>query len=111
MKRAEKAERGSGLLTLLGKPLMGWFVMKMHGVRKSQKHIDVEEIASGEMTAVPIARRRTVPKVKSRLAKRSGTLVLWKRCDLLDNRLAVSTSNGATSALPMMPMIPHMVSI
>lgn len=47
-------------------------------------YIDVDEIASGKMIAVPEPNRRALPSRVN--AASSGTLVCWSRCDRLDNR-------------------------
>ncbi len=47
-------------------------------------YLDVDQIVSGTLSAIPRPMRRPLPNgIK---AKRSGTLVIWTRCDRLDNR-------------------------
>ncbi len=53
-------------------------------------YIDVDEIAEGVMAQVPPARRRATPEHLRRWVKKSGTLVMWSRCDRLDNRKAAT---------------------
>lgn len=52
-------------------------------------YLDVDEIASGEMTDVPSARRVDPPIETS---GRSGTIVVWSRCDRLDFRRVTTVS-------------------
>ncbi len=47
-------------------------------------YLDLDEIASGEMTEVPIPSR--VPRPSFVNGVKSGTAVTWMRCDRLDNR-------------------------
>ena len=47
-------------------------------------HLDVDEIANGSMRKVPAPRRTKLPFQDA--AGESGTVVLWTRCDRLDNR-------------------------
>jgi len=49
-------------------------------------HLDVDEIASGHLTEVPTPRPASLPDAFSPLSRDSETLVVWKRCDRLDNR-------------------------
>lgn len=46
-------------------------------------YLDVDEIAAGDVTEVPPPRRATPP---SDANGHRGTLVIWSRCDRLDNR-------------------------
>src|SRR6266436_1295157 len=46
-------------------------------------YLDVDEVASGAITVVPRPRRTALPIACN---SPSGTLVIWKRCDRLDNR-------------------------
>lgn len=47
-------------------------------------YLDVDEIAAGEKTEVPAPRRVDSPPPG--VSGKSGTLVVWSRCDRLDNR-------------------------
>jgi hypothetical protein len=47
-------------------------------------YLDVDEIAAGDVTEVPTPRRVTWPTDGA--SGRSGTIVVWTRCDRLDNR-------------------------
>jgi hypothetical protein len=47
-------------------------------------YLDVDEIASGAMTTVPAPRKSRLPFEIG--VGDSGTIVLWSRCDRLDNR-------------------------
>lgn len=51
-------------------------------------YLDIDEIHSGEMNEVPEAKRRKLPEISSGSAGKSGTLVLWSKCDRLDARKA-----------------------
>src|SRR5262249_45071924 len=47
-------------------------------------YLDVDQIVSGTLSAIPRPMRQSIPNtVKD---KRSGTLVIWTRCDRLDHR-------------------------
>lgn len=47
-------------------------------------HLDVDEIVSGEMREIPKPRQADLPDLP--ISSPSGTLVIWERCDRLDNR-------------------------
>lgn len=47
-------------------------------------HLDVDEIASGAISEVPVPKRVDAPPGAK--ASKSGTIVLWTNCDRLDNR-------------------------
>jgi hypothetical protein len=49
-------------------------------------HLDVDEIAAGGMSSVPAPRRRRRPPWPEGLRSRSGTVVIWRKCDRLDCR-------------------------
>ena len=49
-------------------------------------YLDVDEIVSGKLTKIPPPVVRAVPEVSATNMKKSGTLVLWSRCDRLSNR-------------------------
>jgi hypothetical protein len=49
-------------------------------------YLDVDEIAAGEMTEVPEPKLTEFPSWCPQLASKTGTLVVWQRCDRLDNR-------------------------
>lgn len=49
-------------------------------------YLDVDEIADGRMTQVPAICRRPLPNWTRSCARRSGTCVVWRRCDRLDCR-------------------------
>ncbi len=49
-------------------------------------HLDVDDIASGMVEEVPDVRRSSLPKWVQEYRGFSGTLVLWTKCDRLDNR-------------------------
>jgi hypothetical protein len=46
-------------------------------------YLDVDEIVSGRMRGIPVPQARSLPRWLSTVAGRSGTLVLWTRCDRL----------------------------
>lgn len=49
-------------------------------------HLDVDDIAAGRIEEIPTVRRSAVPTWAQEHRNYSGTLVLWSRCDRLDNR-------------------------
>lgn len=49
-------------------------------------HLDVDDIAGGELEEIPMVRRGPVPKWAQEYKGFSGTLVAWSKCDRLDNR-------------------------
>jgi hypothetical protein len=50
--------------------------------------LDVDDIAAGKMTAVPVPTLTSLPKWMSDRAEGTGTLIIWTKCDRLDNRRA-----------------------
>jgi hypothetical protein len=57
------------------------------GGRPLSTYLDVDEIANGEMTSIPAPKSERAPIwVKRPSKRRSGTVVVWERCDRLDNR-------------------------
>lgn len=55
-----------------------------NGVSPISSYLDVDQIVSGTLTAIPKPALRSLPDYAK--GKKSGTLVLWTRCDRLDNR-------------------------
>lgn len=49
-------------------------------------YIDVDEIAAGHMVDIPVVRRARLPDLAIKPSKKSGTLILWRKCDHLDNK-------------------------
>jgi hypothetical protein len=49
-------------------------------------HLDVDDIAHGQLDEIPTVRRSSLPKWAQEHRGFSGTLVVWTRCDRLDNR-------------------------
>jgi len=49
-------------------------------------YLDVDEIAAGHVTEVPPPRRAKPPAWPGTCSSRTGTLILWTRCDRLDHR-------------------------
>ena len=47
-------------------------------------YLDVDQIVSGTLSAIPRPMRQSLPNFAK--TKKSGTLVVWTRCDRLDNR-------------------------
>jgi hypothetical protein len=47
-------------------------------------YLDVDQIVAGALSAIPKPMRQSLPAAVK--AKRSGTLVVWSRCDRLDHR-------------------------
>lgn len=62
-------------------------------------HLDVDEIAAGRMPEVPAPQGRDLPSGFKRFAKKRGTLVVWSRCDRLDNRKANTIIGHLSPAL------------
>jgi hypothetical protein len=56
-----------------------------NGGKPIYSYLDVDEIASGQMTEVPRPQPKAIPASFAGLAGKSGTLVLWSRCDRLSN--------------------------
>jgi hypothetical protein len=54
--------------------------------RVQTSYLDVDEIASGAMSHVPAARRTHLPPECPEPPAKTGTLVVWSRCDRLDHR-------------------------
>jgi hypothetical protein len=46
-------------------------------------YLDIDEVASGQLLGIPAPGRRHLPSWMKGKARRSGTLVLWTRCDRL----------------------------
>jgi hypothetical protein len=55
-----------------------------HGGPPITSYLDVDQIVSGTLSAIPKPMRRSLPN--SVIPKKSGTLVVWTRCDRLDHR-------------------------
>jgi Histidine kinase-, DNA gyrase B-, and HSP90-like ATPase len=47
-------------------------------------YLDVDQIVSGTLSAIPRPMRQSLPNFAK--AKKSGTIVIWTRCDRLDHR-------------------------
>ena len=60
-------------------------------------YLDLDEIASGELTEVPPVSRMEAPELTG--GEASGTLVVWSRCDRLDNRRVSTVSRKLFAAL------------
>jgi Histidine kinase-, DNA gyrase B-, and HSP90-like ATPase len=60
-------------------------------------YLDVDEIARGELTEVPAPRRASLPIGKC--PTKSGTLVVWSRCDRLENRRISTITRKVSAAL------------
>jgi hypothetical protein len=58
------------------------------GGRPLSTYLDVDEIANGVMTSIPAPKFERAPSWVRRSSKRcqSGTVVVWERCDRLDNK-------------------------
>lgn len=56
-------------------------------------YLDVDQIADGQLVHVPRPVRKRLPDwVAKFVRRRSGTLVVWNRCDRLDNKKAVTVA-------------------
>ena len=60
-------------------------------------HLDVDEIASGELEEVPTPRRVTFPDGVP--PSPSGTMIVWTRCDRLDNRRVSTNARKLAASL------------
>ncbi len=49
-------------------------------------HLDVDDIAAGHVDEIPDVRRCALPRWVQEHRSFSGTLVIWSKCDRLDNR-------------------------
>lgn len=58
--------------------------------RVFMSYLDIDKIASGEETEVPLPRHVAYPVAGT--PGKSGTIVAWSRCDRLENRRASTTS-------------------
>jgi hypothetical protein len=56
-------------------------------------YLDVDEIASGQVTKVPKPERTQRPSGAAALGFSSGTSVVWSRCDRLDHRRPATVAN------------------
>lgn len=56
-------------------------------------YLDVDEIASGRVSFVPMPKRRRLPVQDLRPISDSGTVIIWSRCDRLEGRAVKSISN------------------
>jgi hypothetical protein len=58
----------------------------LRGCKPLHTYIDVDLVASGEMSEVPEPREKTIPAPYAHLCtSASGTLVVWQNCDRLDH--------------------------
>lgn len=55
-----------------------------HGEPPITSYLDVDQIVSGTLSAIPKPIRQSLPGFAK--SKKSGTLVVWTRCDRLDHR-------------------------
>lgn len=62
-------------------------------------YLDVDEIAAGSMVEVPVPTRRQPPDWPGECPGKSGTLVVWARCDRLDNRRVSTLGRKAATML------------
>ena len=60
-------------------------------------YLDVDEIASGQLKQVPKPRRAKLPG--GQCPTPTGTLVVWERCDRLDNRRVSTVSRKLAASL------------
>lgn len=51
-------------------------------------HLDVDDIVAGHVHEIPTVQRSSLPRWAHALRSFSGTLVIWTKCDRLDNRRA-----------------------
>lgn len=62
-------------------------------------HLDLDEIADGRQVEVPVPKRRAWPPQVDKPPTPSGTLILWRKCDRLDNRRVSTLEKKLVSAL------------
>ena len=62
-------------------------------------YLDVDEIAKGTLSEIPIPYSRKLPKIYSKGIRKSGTLVLWSNCDRLSNRRIQTITHKLSQAL------------
>lgn len=55
-------------------------------------HLDVDEIAAGGVNEIPRVKRAGLPKWAQEWRSFSGTLVVWSKCDRIDNRRVSTVS-------------------
>jgi hypothetical protein len=62
-------------------------------------YLDIDEIISGKITDVPAPRVKVIPKIEGLKIRKSGTLVLWTKCDRLSNRRISTLSSKLSLSL------------
>lgn len=62
-------------------------------------YLDVDQIVSGALSSIPKPIRFPLPEVTGVRTKKSGTLVLWTRCDRLDHRRISTMEKRLNSGL------------
>ena len=62
-------------------------------------YLDVDEIASGRLRSIPTPFRRELPDWAAKCAARSGTLILWTRCDRLSRLRSTTVANRLKESL------------
>ncbi len=72
-------------------------------------YLDVDEIASGQLTEVPDPAAAPLPKWLPKAPGATGTLVVWNRCDRLDHRRSSTIARKSSPPpwgrrLPILPL-------
>ena len=67
--------------------------------RVLSSYLDLDEIAAGDVREVPVPRRTHLPPACPEAAAKTGTLVVWSRCDRLDHRRAATIARKLTRFL------------
>lgn len=67
-----------------------------------QSYLDVDEIASGELSSVPRPERVSAAVIRTLPNSSSGTVILWEKCDRLDNRRISTLERKLASSLGKM---------
>lgn len=65
-------------------------------------YLDVDEIAAGRLTDVPLPKKSKPPNWPGPCTSRTGTLVVWSRCDRLDNTRISTISRKVSLVLGRM---------
>lgn len=70
------------------------------GGKPLHTYLDIDDICSGSQVGVPRPKSASLPTwAATRVRKNSGTLVVWSRCDRLDNRKAATVVVKLTQPL------------
>lgn len=62
-------------------------------------YLDLDEIVSGHQRSVPTARKRSLPTSLGIIGSRTGTIVVWRRCDRIDGKRITTLADRARQVL------------